>query len=128
MVLNPSIRKLLIPVGAFLFVGLSTQSLKLGPWGWLFGTAVALALWLRPHGAPLNPEVPLLQLEARLALGGKTQLALVAVEGERYLVVHGDRGFHLERIEPVAHSCIGSEAPQEAMHSRTASLRDGWMQ
>ncbi len=128
MKLPPSIKKLIVPAGALLAAGFSTQSLKLGPWGWLFGIAVALALWLRPERSGQENELPLLMLEARLPLGGKTHLSLVAVEGERFLVAHSDRGIHLEKVESVAHTCVGGAAPRSHIQSPVASLRDRWAQ
>jgi flagellar biogenesis protein FliO len=67
---------------------------------WMVGGAAlaGLGLWLRRGGAVAERRAPRLEVKARAGLGPRSAVALVKVEGHRFLIAHGD-GF--ARIQPL---------------------------
>lgn len=117
-----------VPVMAIAVGGLASNILHLGPWGWLLGVALASSLLLRRRSASESIRAPALELEARLQLGGKTHLALVKVEGQRYLVAHGERAVAMEPIDLPHHTCDASGLSHLSDRRQVPTLLDGWKQ
>ena len=99
MVPRPLQARALLSLAVGVGMALAAWAAKSGPWGGLLGLAAGLAVWLRPGEGGGSAAPPRLQLEGRLALSSRTGVALLAVEGERFLVVHGDRFARLQPLE-----------------------------
>jgi flagellar biogenesis protein FliO len=77
------------------------------------------AVWMhRRRRVREAPRAPRLAVEASTALSARTQLALVEVEGRRFLIVHGERHSQMLEVLP--------ELPLLDAFGRERTFGGGW--